>query len=67
MRPADLIPCGLDADALTLPPDCFAEIVQLVLHDVVDRAPRGIDVIAHLFNHFVDGNPVYQLLATIDG
>src|SRR5467141_1554158 len=67
MRPDDLIPCGLDADALALPPDCFAEIVQLVLHDVVDRAARGIDVIAHLFDHFVDRNPVHHLLATVHG
>src|SRR6267154_4924734 len=67
MRPDDLIPCVLDADALALPPDCFAKIVQLVLHDVIDRAARGIDVIAHLLNNVVDGNPVYQLLATIDG
>src|ERR1700680_314059 len=67
MRPDDFIPCGLNPDALTLAPDCFAEIVQLVLHDVVDRAARGIDVIAHLFNHVVDGNPVDELLATVHG
>src|SRR5450759_4894446 len=55
---ARTIPSDLDPDALTLPPDCFSEIVQLVLHDVVDRVARGIDVITHLLNHVVDGNPV---------
>src|SRR6202163_1553568 len=52
------IPLDLDSDALTLPPDCFSEIVQLVLYDIVDRAACGVDVIAHLLDHVVDWNPV---------
>jgi len=61
------IPLDLDSDALTLPPDCFSEIVQLVLYDIVDRAACGVDVIAHLLDHVVDWNAVYQLAAAIYG
>src|SRR5450759_5730888 len=62
---ARTIPSDLDPDALTLPPDCFSEIVQLVLDDVVDRVACGIDVVTHLLDHVIDWNPVDQLLATV--
>src|SRR5258706_3121521 len=64
---ARTIPVDLDSDALTLPPDCFSEIVQLVLHDIVDCVARGVDVIAHLLDHIVDWNPVDQLSSAVYG
>lgn len=59
IRPSRRTTRDLDPDALTLSPDCFSEIVQLVLHDVVDRVASGIHVVTHLLDHIVDGNPVH--------
>ncbi len=62
---ARTIPSDLNADALTLPPNRFSEIVQLVRYDIVDCVAGGVNVLPHLFDHIVDGNPVDQLLTTI--
>src|SRR6478609_6310778 len=56
----------LDPDALTLPTDRFAQIVQLVLHDVVDGAAGAVDVVAHLLDHVVDRNAIDEILAALD-
>jgi len=59
------IPRALNADALTLPAYCFAEIVELVLHDIVDGFARGVDVVAHLIDHVIDRYSVDELAAAI--
>lgn len=56
---------ALDAYALTLSPDRFSEIGQLIFHDVVDCVAGGIDVITHLFDDVVDRDPVDQLLTAL--
>src|ERR1700694_2533028 len=56
---------ALDPDALTLPANGLSKISQLVLHDIVDRVARGIDVLAHLLDNVVNGNAVDQILATL--
>src|SRR5207253_832852 len=38
-----------------------------VFDDVVDRVARGIDVVAHLLDHVVDGNAIDQLLTALHG
>src|SRR6478672_554548 len=59
------IPRALNADALTLPAYCFAEIVELVLHHIVDGFARGIHVVAHLIDHVIDRYSVDELAAAI--
>jgi hypothetical protein len=56
----------LNTDALTLPPDCLTQIGELVSHDVVDCAARGVDVVANLIDDFVDRYPIDQILAALD-
>ena len=55
----------LDPDALPLAADSLPQVVQLVLHDVVNRIPRGVDIVAHLLHHVVDGNTLDQIAAAI--
>ena len=59
------IPGALNADALTLAADCFAEIVELVFHYIIDRFASGIDVIAYLFDDVVNRYAIDQLAAAI--
>lgn len=56
----------LDPDSLALPPNGFPKIVELVLHDVVDRIACGVHIVANLLDHFVDRNPIDQLFPPID-
>src|SRR5882762_6866976 len=63
---ARVTPGDLNADALALTADRFPKIVELVLHDVVDRVARGVNVLAHLVDHVIDRDPVDQLLAAVD-
>src|SRR5688500_11697496 len=64
---ARVIAPRLDPDSLTLPANCFPKIVELFLHDVVDRIARCVHIVANLFDHIVDGNSVDQLLPTVNG
>ncbi len=64
---ARVIAPRLNPDPLTLPANCFSEVVQLVLHDVIDRIASGVDVVPDLLDHVVDGDSIDQLLTTLDG
>jgi hypothetical protein len=57
----------LNTDTLTLPPDCFTQVAELVPDYVVDRTACGVDVVANLFDYFVDGDPIDEVLATLNG
>src|SRR6266480_4872507 len=59
------IPRALDPDALTLPPHCFAEVVQLVFHGVVDRILGGIHIVKYLVHHVVQRNTIDQIFAAL--
>src|SRR5258705_2625391 len=56
----------LNPDPLALPANRFSQIVQLVLHDVVDRVASGVDIVPHLFYDLVDRDPIDHLLSAID-
>src|SRR5688500_3136897 len=56
----------LDPDSLALPPNGFPKIVELVLHDVVDRIACGVHIVANLLDHVVDRNPIDQGFPPID-
>ena len=56
----------LDPDPLALTANRLPEIVELVLHDVVDRIARRVHVLAHLLDDIVDRNAIDQILATLD-
>jgi hypothetical protein len=55
---ARIVPRALNADALTLPAYCFAEIVEFALHHIVDRLARRVDIVPHLLYHVIDRNPI---------
>src|SRR2546423_1488525 len=59
------IACALDPDALTLPTDCFAEVVQFVLHRIIDRVLRAVDVFTHLFDDLVKWNAIDQIFPAL--
>src|SRR4051812_4866002 len=57
----------LDPDALALAANSFAEIVKLVLHDIVDCIARRVDVLAHLLDHVVYRYPIDHFFAAFHG
>src|SRR2546423_3139764 len=57
----------LNPDPLALPANRFPQIVELVFHDIVDRIAGGVDVLANLIHHRVNGDSIHQLFSTFDG
>ena len=56
----------LNPDPLALPANRFPKVVQLVLHDIVDRIAGGVNVVANLLDDIVHRNPIDHLLTAFD-